>query len=371
MGGALIRKILTGTLAAMLAGAACAAMPADPPIRYTFKPGDTLIGLSMRYMLRPEDYRVVQALNKIADVYRIPAGTVLLIPERLLRTDPIEGRISSYRGAVSIDGKPVSLGTRVRQGARVQTGENAFVTIELPDSSSISLPSQSRIQVEQLRRILLTGTLDRSFRLEAGRSSSSVTPSRGSSPSFRVTTPLSVSAVRGTEFRVALDPSGERVATEVVGGTVGVEGAAGGDEVPVPSGFGIVARPAGLDEPVALLPWPKLARITRDGSDGVIITIGPVEGASSYRTELAADLPFKQVFAEKVTPTPSAKFAGLSGVTFYVRLTAIAASGLEGLSRVYALGRNPDDRPPPPSEDTISIYGRTEPTTVAPGSTLR
>jgi len=369
MGKMLIPALVATLLATTVAVAAEAAPPIDQPVRYTIKSGETLIGLATRYMLRPEDYRSVQTLNKVADPYKIPAGTVLLFPERLLRAEPIVGRVASFRGSVSVDGRSATLGMPIRQGARVQTGENAFVTIELPDRSNISLPSQSRIQVEQLRRILLTGALDRNFRLEAGRSTSSVTPGKATSPTFRVTTPLSVSAVRGTEFRVALDPGGQRAATEVVGGTVGVAGARGGDEISVPRGFGIFATPAGVGKPVALLPWPKLERIAREGTDGVVITIGAVEGATSYRTELANDLQFKQVFAEKVTAVPSVSFGGMLGIRFYVRLTAIAESGLEGRSRIYALDRSGRGIPQP-SDDDISIYGRPDSTAVAPRSSI-
>ncbi|MET0375611.1 MAG: FecR domain-containing protein, partial [Rhizorhabdus sp.] len=254
-------------------------------------------------------------------------------------------------------------------------GPNAFVTITLPDASAISLPSQSRIRVEKLRRVLLTGGYDRNFVLEAGRSRSSVTPIRDSGSNFRVTTPLSVSAVRGTDFRVALDPAGDRALTEVVGGTVGVAPDEDKDAVAVPKSFGTIATPAGVEQPTALLPGPKLLQVERTGGDGVMIGMQAVDGATRYRTQLATDLDFRNVIAETVSDTPAASFNGLGNVSFYVRLTAIAASGLEGLPATYALGQRPvaDAGGSRPQQIQFSMTGdgRTQPATLSAHPTLR
>ena len=303
---------------------------------YQVRLGDTLIALSTRYLSKKEDYQRVQQLNQVKDPYKLPIGATLLIPIELLRIELVDGVISSFRGNVTVDGRAAAVGMKIRQGMKVETGADAFVTVGLPDGSAISLPSQSRIHVQRLRRILLTGGLERRFRLEAGRSQSSVKPFRDPGSSFQVTTPLSVSAVRGTDFRVAIDPTGERALTEVVGGTVGVQAEADMSETAVPKAFGIVSTPSGSEPPVALLPPPQLLTIGREGDDGVLISVKPVDGARQYRIQLATDLAFQQVFKETVTETSSATLTGLGSVPFFVRLTAIAASGMEGLPATYA-----------------------------------
>lgn len=331
-------------MAAALVGLLASPVQAADPgsiFRYTVRKGDTLYTLASKYLSKTADFQTVQRLNKVADPHNIPPGTILRIPDALLRTEPVVGQISAFRGAVTLDGRQVDLGAKVRQGMRVETGPNAFVTITLPDASAISLPSQSRIRVEKLRRVLLSGGFDRNFVLEAGRSRAMVTPVKDGGSNFRVTTPLSVSAVRGTDFRVALDPSGERALTEVVGGTVGVAPDEDKDEIAVPRAFGTVATPAGVESPVALLPGPKLLKVERAGNDGVQIAIQPVEGAVRYRTQLATDVAFQNVIAETVEDMPSASFNALGNVSFFVRLTAVAASGLEGLPATYALGARP------------------------------
>jgi hypothetical protein len=325
-------------VALLLIGGGAFAQAAAPPARYIVKPGDTLLGLARDYMLKQADYLTVQKLNGVRDPRALPIGDVLLVPVAILKTEPIIGEIASFRGAVTVDGKPAALGMAVGQGAKVETGAGAFVTVRLPDRSAISLPSQSSIVVARLRRILLTGGIDRNFVLEAGRSRSTVTPFKDPSSSFRVTTPLSVTAVRGTDFRVALDPAGGQAMTEVVGGSVGVAASVEQPETLVSKAFGIIVGPNGIGAPIALLPPPQLQKVERTAT-GATITALPIEGAKAYRTQLATDINFQDVFDEIVSDTPSANFTLPPDARFFVRITAIAASGLEGMPATFAPGR--------------------------------
>jgi hypothetical protein len=333
-----------------LGAASAQAQAVDPPYRYTVRPGDTLITLARVYMNNPSDYLTVQKLNQVRDPRALPTGSTLLIPIGLLKAEPISGEIASFRGAVTVNDKPAAVGMKVGQGMRVGTGANAFVTLRLPDASTISLPSQSRILVDKLRRILLSGGLDRNFRLEAGRSRSSVTPMKDPASTFRVTTPLSVSAVRGTDFRVALDPAGDKAMTEVVGGTVGVAPDAVKPETSVPKAFGIIGTPDGIGKPIALLAPPQLVKIEKTAT-GAAISMKPIDDAKSYRTQLASDVNFTDIFDETVTDTPATSFTLPDGAKFFVRLTAIATSGLEGLPATYAPGTPPI---PPSAPSTLT-----------------
>lgn len=346
-------------VAALLAAAPLAAQPAtEPMLRYTVRPNDTLSALARDFLVGG-DYREIQRLNKVADPYRMPIGSILLIPDRLLRTEPVTGKVVSFRGSATIDGRQAALGSEVRQGMRVETGANASIAIAMPDGSTIALPSQSRIHVDKLRRILLTDGLDRNFRLETGRSRSSVIPMKDPASNFRVTTPLSVAAVRGTEFRVAVDDSGERALTEVVAGTVGVAAGPAPAEVAVPKGYGAISTPAGTEPPVALLPPPKLIQLEKTAT-GVSIVVERMEGAKAYRVELATDVAFLHIIEEAQTEESSISFALPPNATFFVRLTAVAISGLEGLPGIYAPGVRRAS-PPAASEPSADATGAAPP----------
>lgn len=330
---------LLAALAALFGSAPAMAQRVELPVQYIVRPGDTLVALAIDYMNRKQDYAVVQKLNNIANPRRLPIGSTLLVPVGLLRMEPVTGVIASFRGDVSVSGQPAAVGMKILQGMRVETGANAFVTVQLPDTSSISLPSQSRISVVKLRRILLTGAIQRTFRVSEGRASISVNPIRDPGSDFQVTTPLSVAAVRGTEFRIGFDEAGGKALTEVVDGTVGVTANADASETGVPKGFGLVSTPSGSEGPVALLSGPGLAGIEKTASGDIVVAITPMEGAKSYRTQFATDIKFLNVIADQVSDTPGATFSGLGEVAFFVRLTAIAPSGLEGLPATYVSGR--------------------------------
>ncbi len=105
----------------------------DPPISYTVRKGDNLYNLALHYMHQLGDYRAVQALNHVRDPYRIPVGTSLLIPRPLLRSDPLQAKVIAFRGVTTIDGQAAVLGAAVGEGGRIQTGQNAFLSIGLTD----------------------------------------------------------------------------------------------------------------------------------------------------------------------------------------------------------------------------------------------
>ncbi|KRB85634.1 hypothetical protein ASE00_02275 [Sphingomonas sp. Root710] len=373
---------LIGALALLSAGSAALAQSVERSVRYTVRAGDTLIGLSAKYLTNKDDFRTVQQLNRIADPYRVPIGSQLVIPERLLRIEPAYGVISSFRGDVAIDGKQATVGMRVAQGNRIETSANAFVTVGFNDGSAISLPSQSRIRVDRLRRILLTDSVDRAFRLQEGRARSTVTPIRNPNSSFQVTTPLSVSAVRGTDFNVGFDPKANQTQTEVIGGTVGVAPDEEKDEIGVPKGYGVIGTPEGIQPPVKLLPPPVLTSLARGAGDTIIITADPVEGARGYRTQLAADITFREILAEKQSDKPTVEFSGLGNVSFFVRMSAIAPSGLEGIPGTFSSGRN-TTTPPPADQDqaprdtgssvqtSMTGNGRSQPALFGSSQTLR
>lgn len=321
--------------------AACAlAMPAwadEALTAYTVQRGDTLYGIAGAYLLRQEDYRIVQRQNRITRPRRLQAGVVLHIPTGLLRSMPVYARLGAYRGQVTVASNiqsAVTVGMPIGEGAVVETGANAFARLDLPDGSRLALPSQSRIQVERLRRVVMTNAVERTFAVKAGRSESSVTPFKNPRDSYIVRTPLSVSAVRGTEFHIHYDPERQTAATEVLDGTVMVS-TNSGEPAAVPAGYGKVAADG---PPVKLLDAPKLLDAGKvfEGAS-IDLDISPLAEARAYRARISADAGFLDVLQETTTPAPRATFAGLGDGAYFVKLSAIDEAGLEGMPATYAI----------------------------------
>lgn len=339
------RLIALAMLAASAASAAPRANPpaaplpdGDPPIGYAARKGDNLYNLALHYMHRLSDYHIVQRLNRIRDPYRIPIGTNILIPRSLLRSDPLQAKVIAFRGATTIDGKPAVLGDAVNEGGRIQTGQNAFLSISLADGSTVTLPSQTRVRVERLRRFRLTNEMERLFRVDDGRTQTEVTPRTNGRDRFEMRTPISVAAVRGTDFRVAVLDGGKAATTEVLGGHVGLAG--GGAQAMLEPGEGVRVSPDGTTGPVKLLPPPDLVDPSQVQSQPELaFAIAPLDRAKQYRVQIAKDAGFLDLTEEVVVDSPQAGLPSLPDGDWFVRITGIDANDIEGLPHVISFER--------------------------------
>ena len=349
----MIPRWLPLLLAIALPAAARGAEAPEAPVRYRVRAGDTLYDLAQRYLVRPSAAGVVQRLNRIANPRRLPVGHTLSVPTDLLRTEPVVARLVAYSGAVSVrgtDAGPLRLEMPVREGFELSTGANAFLTFELPDGSKVTLPSQSRVRLTRLRRVLLTGAMQRDIRLDSGRASSTVTPLPTPDSRFRILTPVAVSAVRGTEFRVRHDDAAGRSTVEVIEGRVGEAVVDAPEETSVASGFGASAAQGSISAPTPLLPAPTLSgALGLQDEPQVTFALRAASGAESYRGQIARDAGFIDLIAEVESAGPRLAFDGIPNGTFFLRVTSVDGAGLEGLPATFAFERrlNALDLDPP------------------------
>ncbi|MBO9622320.1 MAG: FecR domain-containing protein [Sphingomonas sp.] len=330
--------LASAALLANMGAAAAQTAPADSDeVLYTVRKGDTLIGLAQRGFKREADHVVAQRINRVANPRALRPGSVLHLPLRLLRTQPIGAKVAAFRGAATVAGAPARVGMEVGEGAEIRTDANAFLALELADGSLLTLPSRSQIRVTGLHRVVLTGTAVKTFLLTQGRTETEVTPiKRGDS--FQIRTPVSVAAVRGTKFRVSLPDAADAAGTGVLEGHVAV--AAGEKTVEVPAGQGVVASAQGPGAPVALLPKPALLDPDKLQDEALVrFRLSPVEGAARYRIQLATDAGFIDTFAEAESATPELSFADVPNGSFFARATLLSREGIEGFPAVNSFER--------------------------------
>ncbi len=333
--------------------------PASPTIVYLVRRDETLLEIAHRAFDPPSSYREVQQLNHIADDRRIPVGFRLVVPRALLRTRPILATVEAVHGAArtgtgtgtgtgaSTEG--LSVGRTVAEGAVILTGENAFVRLSLPDGSHLAIPSNSKVVLDRLRAVTLTGGIDREIRVQAGGLESQVTPMTNPSSRFVVVTPVAQSAVRGTEFRVSYEAAESRATASVLKGVVGV--ATPKAEAVAHAGQGVVASPSGLKGPQALLPAPELdPASTVQSGERLHFIIKPLAGAARYRLLVAADPKLEAPIYEVTAHGPEADLPAAPDGAYYLRLSAISRDGLEGLPGITPFTRVKGD---------LSILGAT------------
>lgn len=339
--------VLTMAVSSVVAVAPAQARNADV-ILYEVKRGDTLIALARSYFISDRHIAAVQRINSIRNPRRIPVGKQLKLPRNFLRYDMVPLQVRAFSGPVQLvaDGRTgqAALGAQLGEGDEISTGRSGFVSLTGVDGARVSLPSNSRARIVSARRYLLGEILDVDVRILDGRGNV-IAPKLKDGERFNVGTPVAVTAVRGTEFRVSYDAENSLGGTEVTEGLVDVitadaEGAVDGVGAVAPEGFGVVSTTTGVRPPEELLPATELIEPGKIQTAEVAeFEIESQAGARGYRTQIARDPSFLEVIAESVGESTTVSFADLPNGRFAIRTRAIAESGLEGLSETFDFRR--------------------------------
>ncbi|WP_292052252.1 MULTISPECIES: FecR domain-containing protein [unclassified Brevundimonas] len=322
-------------------GAGATAVLCESPLSYLVNRGDTLIDIARKYLRSPNDYRQLQRDNRVANPRRMATGRSLSIEPALLRTRDDPARLESFRGEVRVERNGTTVSPSqdalLREGDIISTGPSAFVRIAFSDGTHTVVPSQSRLRLERLRRFVINDAPDYRLVVDRGRVESRVSP-RQRPGGFRVITPTSVSAVRGTSFRVAFDETTGSTATGVLDGTVAMADTALTNAVLLPEGQGAALRPGQSDlVAVPLLAAPVMKEdSTLQTREEIAFDYTAPADAHFIQGYVASDAGMEDLVAEARTSNgqPLA-LADLPEGQWFLRLTALSAEGLEGRARTF------------------------------------
>ena len=315
----------------------------NPRVEYQFKRGDTLIELARKYFRKSSDYRIVQRLNRIRNPHRIPVGKKVTIPFHLLKYRKSQANLSAFRGNVSIAsmGKPLKpvKGLGLGEGSQLLTAAGSFLTLQLEDGSRVSMPSNSKVRITRLRHILLTDSVDYELAVDRGRLRSKVTPFGTKSGRYKVRTPVSVSAVRGTDYRTRVDDVAETAFSETVEGAVDV--AVGNKTVSVPKGTGARANDMGETVTASLLSAPELVDPAKVQSEADLsFDIVPSDLAAGYRVLVSSDAGFVDIVAEQKSDSDGITLSSIPNGRYFAKATAFSGEGFEGMPSTYSFKRS-------------------------------
>lgn len=331
-------KSLWGTLCLLMAALvfpqAVAAQSDEGTVTYRMKAGDTLQSVANEYMVGNNAVGVIARLNRIANPRRIPIGTVIRLPRNMLDYRDAGLRVLHSSGPVTINQAQPEAGDTLSESAVIVTGPNGFVSFQsTAGGGEISLPSNSRVVLQRARIYDLRNLRDIRFEIHNGRSDIRA-PTLGEEERFQTRTPVAVTAVRGTHYRVGHDEASGISVTEVTEGAVAVADEAGADDAQLTTeGFGVSATEVGVSAPEELLPPANFdTPIGIQTAETVAIAVSPPDGAVQTRVQLATDVTFLEVVAEQTFSGTVAEFEGLADQRYFVRARGIAESGLEGLS---------------------------------------
>ena len=335
--------------------AAAAVSAGEPVFTHVVTREETLIALSRRLLADPRQWPQLQQHNRIVDARRIPVGTVLKIPVRLLATEPVPARVLSASGEVSgPQGVAVAAGQALPQGARLQAGDGGQATLQLVDGTVLRLRAGSAVQVETSQRLPRSGEVLSGVKVEAGQVEVQAQKRPGAgAPGFQISTPQGLLGVRGTEFRVSVDARAETTRNEVLEGQVMTEGRDGRAGRSVAAGFGVVVDRSGtVTPPVRLLAppdvsaWPALQERVL-----VRFPIRPQPAVVAYRAQVAAaaDPAFERVLQDVRSTGAELRLVDLPDGDYRIRVRAEDAQGLQGRDALHLFTLKARPEPPLPT----------------------
>lgn len=347
-----MKKSLLCVIGGLLSTAGYAA---DPVYEYRVQQGDNLSSISRNYLARPRDWAHLQSINALKNPNYLRPGSIVKIPATLIKYTPSRATVLSVNGSVQGSFGKLLQGATVGEGERLQTAQNASVTLKLADGSVLTLQPQSQVELTQLREYPSFGVVGTLLRLVTGRLENIVSKRNNAIGRYEVVTPTATGGVRGTNFRVAAD---ESTRSEVLEGEVAMRGTRKPDEVtPVPAGFGTKVDVSGtVAKPVALLPAPSLNGAPASFDPKALrFAFAAVPGALQYRAQIFSDDSYRAVLRETVLDRAELVFNDVPEGDYAMRLRAIDGNGLEGYNaqfgfkvRVVSIPPQPDPTPAVP-----------------------
>ncbi len=282
-------------------------------------------------------WQALQDYNRVGDPLHLPPGITLRVPVAWLRLVPAPARVLAIIGdaeakaQASIPAVPVAQGMSVGFGTELVTHHDASLTLELADCSRVLMLSDSALVLDRLSEYGRTGMVDTRMRLKRGRVNTDVTPLTGSAARFTISTPNTISSVRGTHFRVVADADRGTARTEVVSGRVDVSNDK--RHVLVGTGTGVTTTSgASPGEPEALLLAPEVDCPRQPvGQLPGQVHWKPLDGAARYRIQVASTDRFEALIMDQVVDDPEATLPSLPDGAHAFRVRGINSSRLEGL----------------------------------------
>jgi hypothetical protein len=327
--------------ASVASAAATAATAQSEEIAHTVVAGETLEGLAKAYLSSVNQWPLLQARNKVADPKRLKPGSTIWIPVRLQPEE--SATVEFVQGLVTAHIKPsgtpepVTQGGTLSEGTTLNVGPDAFVSVRLADGTVVRVQAQSEVELRQLRRRGRAGSVQSAVEIRSGSVESTVPRTQGPLSRFEIRTPRAVTSVRGTQFRVSLENSGQTVAS-VLAGSVAVQSQT---EPKVRSGGTLLAPGQGLvvssngsvGTTQTLLPQPDTSAVPALATDANILAfeVPLPPGAARQVAQIARDADFTQVLLSGSFDAGRLAWATPADGRYYLSVRAVDSAGIPGL----------------------------------------
>jgi hypothetical protein len=283
---------------------------------------------------------ITAAWDDLAQFNLLRSGTPIELKREMFAKDQVLAKLSQFYGETEVlrsfdpNFIPVVENLLLQEGDVLRTWRSSGGRILFDDGSYVLLKSNSRVKIKELGE---AGTSKAHARIELMEGSIWSRIEKKVLGSFEFATPGASTIIRGTDFRLKVEAD-ETTRLEVLEGTVEIQ--AGGSSVAVPAQKGILSQSGeGLGVPEDIPPAPEALlapqpeQVFRGEAFDQHFRWSRVVGAVGYRMEIARDSSFFDVVEERKNgEEPMVRIMGLAPGTYFWRVTALSATGFEGLA---------------------------------------
>ncbi len=303
---------------------------------YEVRKGDNLWNLAVDYLIDISYAKRVQELNNIADPWHLLPGTRIKIPSQWIRHYPAIVRVQNLQGTAQIMDEESTVPQQLKVGGIAMPGDtiitnaNTTLVLDFLDGTSIMLEENSELKIDHLKILENTGMSESQLNLLKGRLETQVAPAKGTARQFQIKTPVTVTSVRGTDYRISAEEEKNLSKTEVVEGKVVVKG--DNKSVILPVGFGtITEKDKEPLPPIKLLPVPDISQIPAPFVQVPIQFAMPIlKSQHGYRVQIATTEFFKNILFNKKFYSSTIKGPDLPDGNYHIRVRSFDAQELEG-----------------------------------------
>lgn len=276
--------------------------------------------------------------EELAKYNLLRSGIRIEIPTEMLAAKGMLAKVASHYGEVevkrSFDNRFIPLvdNLLLREGDEIRTWRRSGVRILFEDGNYVLLKSHSKAKIVSLGNQEMPAATRVQILLKEGGLWSTI--ERKLHGTFEIRTTMASTIIRGTDFRVKVEP-GEATRLEVLDGLVDFE--VGDRRLSVSSQEGALAN-AGV-EPLASVPLPpapdeltspQQEEVLRSDVFDQVFAWSAVPGADAYRLEIARDEQFFDLVDERQVSASSVRIQRMEPGTYFWRVSTKTADGFEG-----------------------------------------
>ena len=351
------KKFVPGLIVLMISAAGYA-----QEWQYEVKQGDSLWTITDQYLIHESYVRRLQKYNNVANPLILQPGQIIKAPVEWLGNLPGSAKVLYVIGTAQVvnnnQKNEITNGYELKANDQLITGEDGSLKIEFSDKSLLNVYSNTRMLFKTMKQSHDGSVINVKVDIEKGRVNVFVNPNKEPGHRLEIESPSAVTAVRGTKFRIGVDPKSNDTVTEVLKGEVRVS--AQQSTISVKKLYGTKIEKGNRPiKPVKLLEGPEVQ--PQDVIETKVATLQWVqlEGAKSYRVRVSGKEDFSDIFYDKVVSTAQAEdiFFAEDG-DFFASVRAADKNNIEGLDSIAKLSVNARPEPPliiSPKNDTTSF----------------